>query len=154
MALPDKPISAVDIAHIPSKSGRIRFLKDLGYRQADIARHLGIRDQHVSNVVRGPRPKHEARTPTQSVSEPSRPFRFDGPLPSRIVVEPGGVVRLPHQWGVSPGAAFIARKLGNSIVLMDVTHASEAARTASGPDSAVDALIAERRLEAMREFDD
>lgn len=154
MSLPDKPIAAVDLGSIPSKSGKIRRLKDLGYKQADIARHLGIKDQHVSNVVRGPRPRHEARAPAQAVFEPSRPFQFNEPLPSRVVVEPGGVVHLPDQWDVKPGQVFIARKFGMSIVLMDVANASEAARTGGSLDSAVDDLIAERRLEAMREFDD
>jgi len=37
---------------LPSKAARIRALKAEGYKQADIARHLGLSDQHVSNVLR------------------------------------------------------------------------------------------------------
>ena len=89
------------------------------------------------------------------VSEPGRVFAGpDIARPVRLVVERGGVVRLPESWKVPTDGVFIARKFGGSIVLMDVTDASEAARSGGRLDSAVDALIAERRLEAMREFDD
>ena len=148
-------IATVDLSHLKTKSARIRHLKDLGYRQADIARHLGILDQHVSNVVRGPRPKSEAPRSTPGVGEPAKAFtRPDVPLPVRLTVERGGVVRLPEIWGVATDSVFIARKFGDSIVLMDATDAAETARSERRPDSAVDELIAERRLEAMREFDD
>ncbi len=37
---------------LPSKAARIRALRAEGHRQADIARMLGLSDQHVSNVLR------------------------------------------------------------------------------------------------------
>lgn len=152
---PGRPISEVDLTHLKTKSARIRRLKDLGYRQADIARHLGIRDQHVSNVLRAPRPRSETDAPPPGFREPAKPFSGADPaLPVRLVVERGGAIRLPGAWGVAPGRVFIARKFGGSIVLMDVAEASGAARTGGRLDSAVDDLVAERRLEAMREFDD
>jgi hypothetical protein len=150
---PERPIASVDLSHLKTKSARIRHLKDLGYRQADIARHLGVRDQHVSNVVRAPRPKSEAGLGL-GVREPSKAFPTAEPLPARLVVERGGVVRLPEAWDVAPGQVFIARKFGRSLVLMDVAEASEAARAGGPTANAVDDLIAERRLEGMREFDD
>lgn len=152
---PTRPIATVDLSHLKTKSARIRHLKDLGYRQADIARHLGVLDQHVSNVVRGPRPKGEMSHSMPGVGEPGRVFTgTEMARPVRLVVERGCVVRLPESWNLATGAVFIARKLGNSIVLMDAAEASEAARSGRRLDSAVDDLIAERRLEAMREFDD
>ena len=152
---PTRSIAMVDLSHLKTKSARIRHLKDLGYRQADIARHLGILDQHVSNVVRGPRPKSETPRPLPGVGEPTKAFMgSDTTLPVRLIVERGGVVRLPEVWGVATGGVFIARKFGGSIVLMDAADASQAARSDRRLDSAVDDLIAERRLEAMREFDD
>lgn len=153
--MPDFPIASIDLTGLTSTSARIRHLKDLGYRQADIARHLGIRDQHVSNVVRGPRPKADGPARVEGVSEAERPFQnVSPPRPVRLTVGIDGAVRLPGQWGVRPGTAFIARKFGGSLVLMDVAEASEAACLDEGADDAVDDLIAERRLEAMREFDD
>jgi hypothetical protein len=148
-------IATVDLSHLKTKSARIRHLKDLGYRQADIARHLGILDQHVSNVVRGPRPKSETGPSTPGVVESTKAFAGTRTLlPVRLIVERSGVVRLPASWDVATGSVFIARKFGGSIVLMDAADASEAARSGQLAGNAVDDLIAERRLEAMREFDD
>ncbi|MCC7015790.1 MAG: hypothetical protein IT564_01115, partial [Rhodospirillales bacterium] len=39
---------------LPTKSAKIRALSQAGYRRADIARHLGIRYQHVRNVLERP----------------------------------------------------------------------------------------------------
>ena len=152
MAVPSKPLSQVDLSHLTTTSARIRYLKDLGYRQADIARRLGIRDQHVSNVVRGPRPKSEG-APANGLSEPAPASFGHAPetLPARVSVDAAGRVALPSAWGVRPGSAFIARRFGDSIVLMDVREAARVAREAG---DATSALIAERRLEAMREFED
>ena len=89
------------------------------------------------------------------MAEPA--VRYDArvaPLPARLCVEDDGRIVLPSDWDVRPGQVFVARKFGGSIVLMDVADASEAARSGGPLDSAVDDLVAERRLEAMREFDD
>lgn len=150
MSAPHLAISQVDVSDLPTTSARIRRLKDMGYRQAEIARRLAISDQHVSNVVRGPRPKSERH---QGVSEPAKAFRMDAhPLPARVAVEAGGVVRLPPEWGVAVGAVYVVRNFAGDIVLMRAEQAGAVART--GGASATDDFIAERRLEAMREFDD
>ena len=89
------------------------------------------------------------------MAEPA--VRYDAraaPLPARLCVDDDGRIALPSDWDVRPGQVFVARKFGGSIVLMDVADASEAARSGGPLDSAVDDLVAERRLEAMREFDD
>ena len=40
-----------------NKSGQIRYLSSLGYKNAQIARHVGIIDQFVSNVLKNERIK-------------------------------------------------------------------------------------------------
>jgi hypothetical protein len=155
MPVPSRPIASVGLTHLKSKSARIRFLKDLGYRQVDIARHLGLREQHVSNVVRGPRPKSETPADPGGVREPATRYDPEWSLrPTRIEVDGAGRVQLPPEWGVPRGQVFIGRRFGMSVVLMEVENASLAARTGANLESAVDDLLAERRLEAMREFDD
>jgi transcriptional regulator with XRE-family HTH domain len=153
MPLTPTPIGQIDLSGLTTTSARIRHLKDLGYRQAEIARRLGISDQHVSNVVRGPRPQAET-VPGMAEPAVARYGARPEPLPVRLSVDGAGRILLPREWTVSPGRVFIARSFGRSIVLMDIADASEAARAGGHLDSAVDDLIAERRLEAMREFDD
>jgi hypothetical protein len=156
----DRGIDAVDVSDLTTKSDKIRRYAALGFRRAAIADHLRIKYQFVRNVLVA----DEARTmknetsdgPPGGMAEPA-PARYDTrsePLPARLSVDGMGRVQLPPEWGVPRGSVFIARKFGMSIVLMDVANASEAARTGGGLDSVVDDLIAERRLEAMREFDD
>lgn len=44
--------SVEDIAaSLPSKSAKIRYLDSQGWNRAKIAKHLGIRYQHVRNVL-------------------------------------------------------------------------------------------------------
>ena len=159
----DRAISDVDVSDLgDNKSAKIRRYASLGFRRAAIADHLGIKYQFVRNVLvaedgrTGTPMKGSAVVTAPGFSEPSvttyDPGAMD--LPARLQVDDGGRVQLPAKWGAAPGQIFIARKLGDSIVLMDVASASEAARTGGGLNSAVDDLIAERRLEAMREFDD
>lgn len=156
----DRAIAQVDVSDLRSKSDKIRRYAALGFRRAAIADHMGIKYQFVRNVLVGDEARHrtvEDGTGRMGggVAEPAS--RYDAglePLPARLGVDVQGRVRLPPEWGVPPGAVFIARKLGGSIVLMDIADASQAARAGGDLDSAVDGLIAERRLEAMREFDD
>lgn len=92
------------------------------------------------------------RTPRPVVGESARRYEAGLPdLPVRLEVDAQGRVTLPREWGVSPGAVFIARRFMGDMVLMDVRNASDLARHSG--DSGVDGLIAERRWEAMREID-
>ena len=149
-----------------SISDRIRELAAAGHSRADIARTVDRSYQQVRQVLvadeararrTGSRPENSAAPVVAGaggVREPAAPpwQALPEPRPARLQVDALGRVQLPGDWGVPAGAVFIARNFHGSIVLMDVTRASEAARIASmGYDS--DALIAERRLEAMREFD-
>lgn len=146
-----------------SVSDRIRELAAAGHSRADIARMVDRSYQQVRQVLvadeararrMGPPSAGGARlagirepapAPYQALPEPRRP--------ARLQVDALGRVQLPADWGVPAGAVFIARNFMGDIVLMDVTRASEAARVDSMA-RASDDLIAERRLEAMREFDD
>jgi hypothetical protein len=149
-----------------SISDRIRELAAAGHSRADIARLVDRSYQQVRQVLvtdeararRNALPPHAAAPasdPPTGVREPAAaPWQArPEPRPVRLQVDAFGRVQLPGDWGVPAGAVFIARNFMGDIVLMDVTRASEAARVES-MGRASDDLIAERRLEAMREFDD
>lgn len=148
-----------------SISDRIRELAAAGHSRADIARMVDRSYQQVRQVLVADeaRARRGAAKPVRAhgseaqdgFQEPPPPAwkALREPRPARLQVDAMGRVQLPPEWQVPAGAVFIARNFHGSIVLMDVTHASEAARIAS-MDYQSDALIAERRLEAMREFDD
>ena len=149
-----------------SISDRIRELAAAGHSRADIARMVDRSYQQVRQVLVADEARARRITPgsrsaapvivmTSGVREPAAPAwqAMPEPRPARVQVDALGRVQLPVEWSVPAGAVFIARNFHGSIVLMNVSQASEAARVASlGYDS--DALITERRLEAMREFDD
>lgn len=146
----------------PSISDRIRTLAAQGHSRADIARMIDRSYQQVRQVLvadEARRRRQGAEPPWQApgVAEPASAHyeaANGNSLPARLSVDRAGRVQLPPQWAVPPGAVFIARNFGGSIVLMNVADASRAARDGRPIDSASDELIAERRLEAMREFDD
>lgn len=155
----DKPVETI--------SNRIRGLARAGHSRADIARLVDRSYQQVRQVLVSDEMRKRRIDSTVTSSAPSamsgagmqEPVAagYDAglmSLPARLEVDRQSRVQLPPAWAVAPGQVFIARKFGMSIVLMDVANASEAARTGERLESAVDDLIAERRLEAMREFDD
>ena len=148
-----------------SISDRIRELAAAGHSRADIARMVDRSYQQVRQVLvadeararrnaQGPRIDAPVVAATGAFREPPAPAwqAAAEPRPARVQVDAMGRVQLPGEWGVPAGAVFIARNFMGDIVLMDVTRAAEAARIES-MDRASDDLIAERRLEAMREFD-
>ena len=87
--------------HLPTKSAKIRTLDKLGVARSDIARFLGIRYQHVRNVLVQPAPAHETG---QASQPPAAPATGDGALPLTIEQAKLG---LAAQFGVSPGAIEI-----------------------------------------------
>jgi len=99
-------------------------------------------------------PAQPAPAAVRGMAEPAARYDAGLPLPARLSIDRAGKIQLPPEWHLPAGATFIARKFDGSIVLMDIADASEAARTGGSLKSATDELIAERRLEAMREFDD
>ena len=78
-----------EIVHgLPTKSAKIRALAKKGIKQAEIARFLNIKDQFVSNVVRGPTPKSE------QLCEDS-PATTASPKRLQLQIGPGGRIVIP-----------------------------------------------------------
>ncbi|MCC6304011.1 MAG: helix-turn-helix domain-containing protein [Rhodobacteraceae bacterium] len=84
---------------LPSKAARIRALRAEGFRQAEIARFLGLSDQHVSNVLR--RSEREGIASERLPAEAARATRDveadAGGGAGRVMlrVEADGSLRLP-----------------------------------------------------------
>lgn len=157
----DHGLSQVDVSDLgTNKSAKIRRYAALGFSRSAIASHLGIKYQFVRNVLvaHGAGEANIAANPTPAVvrgmAEPATRYDAGIPLPVRLSVDRTGKIQLPPEWRVPVGATFVARKFDGSVVLMDIADASETARSGGSLKSATDELIAERRLEAMREFDD
>lgn len=157
----DRVISQIDVSDLgTNKSAKIRRYATLGFSRSAIASHLGIRYQFVRNVLVA-QGASEVTNPVQTtpaafhgMAEPAARYDAGIPLPARLSIDRTGRIQLPPDWHLPVGATFVARKFDGSIVLMDIADASEAARSGGSLKSATDELIAERRLEAMREFDD
>lgn len=66
---------------LPTKSAKIRALDDAGYSRSEIAKFMGIRYQHVRNVLVAPKPKGE-----RGLSEPSAPWVAGHPPPMEEIV--------------------------------------------------------------------
>lgn len=157
----DRAISRVDVSDLgTNKSAKIRRYAAMGFSRSAIASHLGIKYQFVRNVlvaqgaVEMNSSAHATPAAVRGTAEPAARYDAGIPLPARLSVDRTGRIQLPPEWRVPAGASFVARKFDGSIVLMDLADASEAARSGGSLKSATDELIAERRLEAMREFDD
>jgi hypothetical protein len=157
----DWAMSQVDVSDLgTNKSAKIRRYAAMGFSRSAIASHLGIKYQFVRNVLvaQGATKGEDSARPEPAVvggmAEPATRYDADIPLPARLSVDRSGRIRLPPEWRIPTGATFVGRKFDGSIVLMDLADASEAARSGGRLESATDEFIAERRLEAMREFDD
>ncbi len=89
---------------LPTTAAKIRALDAIGVSRADIARFLGIRYQHVRNVLTRERPA----TPV-GVADAVAPFEGDD---SQIVMEPDGRVTIgpaaAEALGAGPGEALVA----------------------------------------------
>ena len=149
-----------------SVSDKIRALAAAGLPRADIARALGKRYQHVRNVLEADK-LHAPRTPSSGPMEAAdgrfgvahAGKSFTGS--HRLLVEPGGIVRLPPDLLASlqaaPGSVIIAEPQDDGIKLFSNTaawHRLRAMVAAIGLDPKRDLvaeLIAERRAEAARD---
>ena len=150
---------------LPTTSAKIRALDTAGYKRADIARFLGIRYQHVRNVlVQGP-PKrdlegHSASKPAPSdgVASPSES------QPTKIKIGPAGRIVIP-----APIRAVMDVEEGDTLLAgldadgsLQLTSARTAMRRAQrltrelipGQDSLSDSLLEDRRREALKDKDD
>jgi AbrB family looped-hinge helix DNA binding protein len=132
---------------LPTKSAKIRALASAGYKRADIARHLGIRYQHVRNVL-----LHASETQTSLATE----------VPDQIAmrVGPEGRIVIPVEYrkalGIGEGDEVIVSLAGDELRIVTRDAAirrvqAMIARYVPKDVSLVEELIAERRREAARE---
>lgn len=143
------------VAGMPAtpKSERIRRLKRAGFRQADIARFEGVRDQYVSNIASqiAPSPTAEALEPA-----PAAPKRLE------LALAPDGRIVIPasvrEAMGLKDGGRLYGRLDDGELRLF--TPATGARKLQAiirkfVPEgvSLSEELIRERRAEAEREQD-
>ena len=138
------------VAPLRTKSDKIRALDAAGFDRATIARFLGIRYQHVRNVL-GPLPS--ATPPTKDREEPQV-------LCGRSSFDESGRLSLPlpllEKLGMPPGAVVPWRVEGGEVILMNaaaaVRHAQDRiSAEVTSAESATDALRAERLAQLARE---
>jgi AbrB family looped-hinge helix DNA binding protein len=150
----------LSIEHLPTKSAKIRALAAEGVERADIARLLGIRYQHVRNVLEHDKAQ-EAKLAGGS-SEPAQPPLVDAEnAPSmKVRLGPDGRVVIPaairEALGLKDGDVLFARLEGGEIKLLTPTAAMVRAQAivrqfVPAGVSLVDELIEDRRREAERE---
>ena len=150
--------AAVVGAKLP-QSEKIRRLKRLGMRQADIARALAITDQFVSNVIGRMRRAEASGTlrtrPTETHMAATTVARQ-----VRTQVGEGGRVVIPAAFrsvlGIDVGDYVFLRLEDSEVCLFTPRDAIRRAQELVSqfvPDdvSLADELIAERRVEAARE---
>jgi AbrB family looped-hinge helix DNA binding protein len=147
------------VAHLPTKSAKIRALAARGVARAEIARVLGVRYQHVRNVL-----EHDKAREAEAgvgLSEPAQAAIFDDKMPSvKVRLGPEGRVVVPapmrEALGLKEGDVLFARLEGGEIKLLTPKAAmlrAQAIVRQFVPEgvSLADELIADRRREAERE---
>jgi AbrB family looped-hinge helix DNA binding protein len=157
---------------LATKSDKIRVLSEHGYSRGDIARFLGIRYQHVRNVLVQSSPKRPASGTPPGFEESAAAPYFAGPpaMPSaapegirhrvRLKVDAGGRVLIPaavrEAMHIGEDDTVLAwlEDGGLHLVSPEVARrqAQALARKLMGNTGCLaDELIAERREEAKRE---
>ena len=154
--------------NLPTKSAKIRALSAAGYKRQEIADFLGIRYQHVRNVLLQPLALRGV------ASAPARPPGFaEHPVPAiagntgeadeasgNIVVEPDGRVALPESlrraFGWQPGRrVFWVRESGTIRLFSEEAALRFAqalvAKHVKSSGDIVDEFLKERREEARRD---
>ena len=151
---------ADSVGHLPTTSAKIRALAARGVERADIARALGIRYQHVRNVLE----QEKARKTMAGMAEPPQsPFHSDNMPSVKVRLGPDGRVVIPatmrEALGLKEGDVLFARLEGGEIKLLTPEAAMRRAQAIVRqfvPEgvSLVDELIADRRREAAREMEE
>ncbi len=157
---------------LTTKSSKIRALDEAGYMRGDIGRFLGIRYQHVRNVLVAPGPSRESTgDPAVAAALPDEPApsqdnettansKDDAPRSVWAKIGPDGDIRIPKSFrevlALSPGDDVILRREGEVLQVASRDAAIRQARKIARrfvPEgvSLVDELIADRRAEAARE---
>ncbi len=160
-----------------TKAARIRALAAAGFDRSEIANALGLGYQHVYNVLSasagrsgrlrdgGPEAVSASAVaypyPDAAQGEPDHDPA--GPDPVRAIVETGGRVNVPAAFlealGVSEGDSVVLTLEGDEVRLCGPDAAIRrvqrlVARYVPADVGLADELIAERRREAARDFDD
>lgn len=147
------PLKRKALDALPTKAARIRALGGEGFRQADIARFLGVSDQHVSHVlIRSMKAgiASEILAPATGGRSPAHGGALVPDVDGRIALPPDLLAAL----NLRPGEGFLASIEGLTLRLVPAGTALDRARDLvrafdTGSGSPVDELIAERRREAM-----
>lgn len=153
-------------AHLDTKASRIRALAAAGFSRSRIAEALGVRYQHVYNVLTpsaaaGDRVAEQPST--LSAWLPSPMADAADPDPVRAVVEPGRRLTIPEAFaaalGISDGDELVLRLAGDELRVYGQEAAIRrvqrlVAQHVPADVSLVDELLAERRREAAREVDE
>ena len=140
------------VAGLPTKSEKIRALGRTGYKRADIARFLGIRYQHVRNVLVRAEEKQKREEQTEAAGGP--------PGQTWAQVGPDGRVVIPAAYrrllGIEDGGHVLLLPEDGEVRLIGHDGAIARAQALVAPflkdeSRSVDAFLAERRREASRE---
>jgi AbrB family looped-hinge helix DNA binding protein len=153
------------VEHLPTTSDKIRALAARGVERAEIARALGIRYQHVRNVLERDKTRStKAEAGRAGLSEPPQPALLDDNMPSvKVRLGPEGRVVVPapmrEALGLKEGDVLFARLEGGEIKLLTPKAAmlrAQAIVRQFVPEgvSLADELIADRRREAEREAEE
>lgn len=165
MSEPRPPASAVieSLGPKATKADQIRALNVNGYSRSEIAEVLGLRYQHVRNVLVDDERLKRAPERVRGMAESERPFEHASDVIGRIVVGKNGKLTLPREMleaiGAKDGDALLVRARNKEIRLITPDEATNRARALVRPFvqegvSLADELIAERRAEATRELED
>lgn len=146
---------------LATKSDKIRALSESGYSRGDIAKFLGIRYQHVRNVL-----VQSARKAAPGLAETGAPIAGSATAPEGIrnrvslKVDAGGRILIPaavrEAMKIGEGDTVLAWLEDGELHLVSPHVALRQARELArklirGAESMADELIAERREEARRE---
>ena len=144
------------VAGLTTKSDKIRALYRRGYSRSEIRRILGIRYQHVRNVlVRDGHLEPRLSGPSRADDAGSAP-RSGRPEQVRVVVGPAGRVVIPAAYRevleIDEGDTVVMRVVGDELHLIsDATEVRRVremiARYVPEGVSLVDELLRERRRE-------
>ncbi len=153
-----------DVVREPgTKSGKIRNLAAAGHSRSDIAKALGIRYQHVRNVLVADEAALDrqaangvvspaSRTPIETTVLPGAPFR--------LTVDAAGCVRLPTDaiaaLRAQPGSVLVGEMVGTELHLYPLQDAIRRAQAlvrdfVPAGRSLADDLIADRRREVAKD---
>lgn len=109
-------------SHTDNKSEKVRILFNAGVERGDIGRFLGIRYQHVHNVLK--RSGLLANNNQSVTVNPTRVFQ--------VVVEKGRRINLPQEYAdeqnVGEGDTLFCREEAGNLVIMSRPAAIEAVR--------------------------